>query len=258
MFAVEHRRGSPVTFEGDEYGKRTLDFVQQLQQLTKYDDICRHITKELEWFGLTNVSCISLPGPGRDAIDCILMNNRPQEYVDHYIEKNHVIRDPVITELRKTINPYSWSDIRARRELTRSEKAIMDEGREFDARDGFIVPIVTRSGSITVFSPCGLEPNLSPRARAALEIIAIYAHHALKRAVVQNQRDDAAHTPLTPREREIIQWVAAGKTDEEIAEILSIGTTTVTSHVENAKQKLDAFRRTYAVVQALRFGEISL
>jgi len=28
--------------------------------------------------------------------------------------------------------------------------------------------------------------------------------------------------------------------------------------VENAKKKLDAFRRTYAVVQAIRFGEISL
>jgi DNA-binding CsgD family transcriptional regulator len=63
---------------------------------------------------------------------------------------------------------------------------------------------------------------------------------------------------LTPREREIMQWVASGKTDDEIGDILSIGATTVTSHVENAKQKLDAFRRTYAVVQALRFGEITL
>jgi len=111
---------------------------------------------------------------------------------------------------------------------------------------------------VSLFCPCGLDPDLSQRARAALEIIGIYSHHALKRALVQKQREDAAHTPLTPREREIMQWVAVGKTDDEIADILSIGTTTVTSHVENAKQKLDAFRRTYAVVQAIRFGEISL
>jgi LuxR family quorum sensing-dependent transcriptional regulator len=247
-----------VTSEGDEYAKRTLDFVQQLQRLTNYDDVCRLIMKELEWFGFTNVSCISLPGPGREAIDCILMNNRPQDYVDHYIEKNHVVRDPVVTELRRTMNPFSWSDVRARRDLSKSEKAIMDEGREFDAHDGLIIPIVTRSGSVTLFSPCGLKPDLTERARAAIEIIGIYSHHALRRAISQNQRADVAHTPLTPREREIMQWVAAGKTDEEIADILSIGPTTVTSHVENAKQKLDAFRRTYAVVQALRFGEISL
>jgi LuxR family quorum sensing-dependent transcriptional regulator len=247
-----------VSLNGDEYSKRTLDFVQRLQQLTNYDEICQLIIKELEWFGLTHVSSISLPGPGREAIECILMNNRPQEYVDRYIEKNYVVRDPVVTEVRNTLNPYTWNDVRGRRELSKAEKAIMDEGREFDARDGIVIPIATLSGSVSLFSPCGREPNLSQRARAALEIIGIYSQHALKRAVIRNQRGDTAHTPLTPREREIMQWVASGKTDDEIGEILSIGASTVTSHVENAKQKLDAFRRTYAVVQALRFGEISL
>jgi LuxR family quorum sensing-dependent transcriptional regulator len=252
------RRGGPLSFEGDEYGKRTLDFVQRLQQLTSYDDICRHVVTELEWFGFTHVSSISLPGPGREATECILMNTRPREYIERYIEKNYVVRDPVVTELRRTVNPYSWSDVRARRDLSKSEKAILDEGREFAARDGLTIPIVNLSGSMSLFCPCGLEPNLSERARAALEIIGIYADQALKRAILQGHREEPAHTPLTPREREIMQWVASGKTDDEIGDILSIGATTVTSHVENAKQKLDAFRRTYAVVQALRFGEITL
>ncbi|HEU5275730.1 MAG TPA: LuxR family transcriptional regulator [Xanthobacteraceae bacterium] len=247
-----------MTFEHDEYGKRALDFVQRLQQLTDYNEICRLVVKELEWFGLTHVSSISLPGPGREAEQCILMNTRPREFVERYIEKNYVVRDPVITELRRNVYPFSWGDIRTGRDLSKAEKAIMDEGREFAARDGMTIPIASLSGAMSLFCPCGLEPNLSPRARAALEIIAIYSDQALKRSVLRNQREVPAHTPLTPREREIMQWVAAGKTDEEIADILSIGTTTVTSHVENAKQKLDAFRRTYAVVQALRFGEISL
>jgi LuxR family quorum sensing-dependent transcriptional regulator len=55
-----------------------------------------------------------------------------------------------------------------------------------------------------------------------------------------------------------MQWVAAGKSDDEIADILTLSAPTVTWHVENAKRKLDAFRRTYAVVQAIRFGEIAL
>jgi LuxR family quorum sensing-dependent transcriptional regulator len=247
-----------MSFEGDEYGKRTLDFVQRLQKLTSYDDICRHVITELEWFGFTHVSSISLPGPGREATECILMNTRPREYIDRYIEKNYVVRDPVVTELRRTVNPFSWSDVRGRRDLSKSQKAILDEGREFAAHDGLTIPIVNLSGSMSLFCPCGLEPNLSERARAALEIIGIYADQALKRAILQGQREEPAHTPLTPREREIMQWVATGKTDDEIGDILSIGATTVTSHVENAKQKLDTFRRTYAVVQAIRLGEISL
>lgn len=242
----------------DKYANRALDFVQSLQRLTAYEDVCRLVNKELEWFGFSHVSHICLPGPGQSQADSLLMNTRPQDYVEHYIEKNHVVRDPVMTELRHNLNPCSWSDIRNSRELSRAERTIMDEAREFDVCDGLTIPIVAESGSISLFCPCGKEPNLTQRARAALEIIGIYSHHALHRANLQNQRKAVVHTPLTPREREIMQWVASGKTDEEIADILSIGTTTVTTHVENAKQKLDAFRRTYAVVQAIRYGEISL
>ena len=98
---------------------------------------------------------------GDEPADCILLNNRPKEYVDRYIEKNYVVRDPVVTELRKTLHPFTWSDVRTRRALSKSEKSIMDEARDFGARDGFIVPIVTLSGSVSLFSPCGLEPNLT-------------------------------------------------------------------------------------------------
>ena len=168
------------------------------------------------------------------------------------------MRDPLVTELRHSVHPFSWNDLRERRKLSRPELKIMDEARDFEVHDGLIIPIVTLSGSLSVFSPAGKDPDLSQRARSALKIIGIYSQQALKRALIRNQRDDAAHTPLTPREREIMQWVAVGKSDDEIASILNIGAATVTSHVENAKKKLDAFRRTYAVVQAIRFGEISL
>src|SRR5262249_33728380 len=159
------------------YSRRTLDFVARLQRLTDYDEICALIVKELEWFGLTHVTSLTLPGRGRDA--SILMDNRPQGYIDNYIEKNHVVLDPVVTELRNTLNPYTWGDVRARRDLSKAEKAIMDEGREFDARDGFVIPLAALSGPLSLISACGREPNLSERARAALEIIGVYSQHAL-------------------------------------------------------------------------------
>lgn len=244
--------------DGDVYGKRTLDFIERLQQLTDYDAICRHITKEMEWFGFSCVSDWSTPSAGTRPEDSIWLNNRPPDYIKHYLEKNYLLKDPVVQELRHNLHPFSWSDVRERRELSKRERTILDEGREFGARDGFIVPIVTLSGSSSVFAPCGLDPDLSQRARSAIEIIGIYSHHALQRALLKQRRQETAHTPLTKREREIMQWVAAGKTDDEIGQILSISTATVHEHVESSKRKLDAFRRTYAVVQAIRLGEISI
>jgi LuxR family quorum sensing-dependent transcriptional regulator len=247
-----------VTVGTDEYGKRTLDFVEDVQSLTSYDDICRRIMKEMEWFGFSCVSSFSVPGPGQTLQECLWINNRPQEYIDYYAQNNYLIHDPIVTEFRRNLRPFSWNDVRKKTDLKQRERNIIDEAREWGARDGLMVPIRTQSGSLSGFCPCGFDPDLSSRARAALEVIGIYSYFALKRALLQADRDEIRHTPLTPREREILQWVAAGKSDDEIGEILSIATTTVTQHVENAKRKLDAMRRTYAIVQALRVGEISL
>jgi len=179
-------------------------------------------------------------------------------YVERYIEKNHTLRDPVVTELRHTVDPYTWTDVLGRRNFIRRELDIVEEGRLFGFNDGLIIPIVSSTGSLSIFSPCGWNPDLSPESRTALELIGMYAQQAIRRSLAKKMREEMEHVPLTPREREIFQFVAAGKTDSEIADILSIGTATVTTHVESAKQKLGAYRRTYAIVQALRLGEISL
>jgi len=56
---------------------------------------------------------------------------------------------------------------------------------------------------------------------------------------------------LTPREHEILEYVAAGLTNAEIARLLWISPGTVRKHLENAFEKLDVHTRT-AAVAALR------
>lgn len=45
--------------------------------------------------------------------------------------------------------------------------------------------------------------------------------------------------PLTPREREVLQLVAEGKTTKEIGTILGVSTKTIEKHRENIMEKLD-------------------
>jgi DNA-binding CsgD family transcriptional regulator len=56
---------------------------------------------------------------------------------------------------------------------------------------------------------------------------------------------------LTPREAEILLWVAQGKTNPEIATILGIGLTTVKKHLEATFAKLGVENRTSAAALAL-------
>jgi DNA-binding CsgD family transcriptional regulator len=62
----------------------------------------------------------------------------------------------------------------------------------------------------------------------------------------------------TSREREVLALLAAGATDEQIAEMLELSPATVQTHVRNAKAKLGARTRAQAVALALQRGLISL
>jgi DNA-binding CsgD family transcriptional regulator len=61
---------------------------------------------------------------------------------------------------------------------------------------------------------------------------------------------DRAAAPLTPREREVLDWVAAGKTNRDIAAILGASARTVEKHLERIYEKLGVETRTAAVVRA--------
>lgn len=59
---------------------------------------------------------------------------------------------------------------------------------------------------------------------------------------------------LTERELEIIQWIARGRANKEIGEILSLSENTVKNHVKSILSKLNAKDRTHAVTEALKRG----
>lgn len=58
---------------------------------------------------------------------------------------------------------------------------------------------------------------------------------------------NAAQQDLTGREREVLQWVAAGKTNAQIADILAASPHTIGKHLENIHAKLGVENRTAAV-----------
>jgi DNA-binding NarL/FixJ family response regulator len=65
-------------------------------------------------------------------------------------------------------------------------------------------------------------------------------------------------SPLTPREVEILDCVAQGNSNKEIARILNISDQTVKNHITSILRKLAVNDRTQAVIYALRHGWIKL
>lgn len=61
------------------------------------------------------------------------------------------------------------------------------------------------------------------------------------------------HTDLTLRETEVLSWIAKGKTNQDIAEILNLSLRTVKKHIENIFKKLGVENRTAAVLRVQDF-----
>jgi DNA-binding CsgD family transcriptional regulator len=60
---------------------------------------------------------------------------------------------------------------------------------------------------------------------------------------------------LTQREAEVMSWIAKGKTNREIGQILSLSPRTVNKHLEQIFRKLAVDNRTSAAALALRIME---
>lgn len=86
-----------------------------------------------------------------------------------------------------------------------------------------------------------MAPPATPGQAAALRI--------LDKKTLTN--GDAPDTPLTAREREVIELVSSGATNQEIANALVISESTVKSHVKHILRKLGAANRAEAVSRHL-------
>ena len=245
-------------FAEDDYGRRTLEYVRDVSNAFTAQAVRDLTIAELKRYGLDFVTSWAVPELDEEFSETVDLNTRPADYVAHYDRTRLVAKDPVVNAMRSTAVSLTWSEVRER-DLSKAERFIIEEAKDFGATDGLTIPVTSSDGWLGVFSPCGSKPDLCPRARAALEIVGIYSHQALRRFANRDRRKArAAKAPLTAREREMMRWVALGKTNDEIGVILGVERTTVKTLLARAQEKLDANCRTYAVVQALRFGELDM
>lgn len=114
------------------------------------------------------------------------------------------------------------------------------------------------SGPISIPRPAAREPNIGARIEFAL-IGQLGADEYLLRIVEVNAGQDVdrlhARVPLTRRESEVLLWLARGKSNRDIAQILDVSPRTINKHLEQIYPKLGVEARTSAVALAIRILE---
>lgn len=102
--------------------------------------------------------------------------------------------------------------------------------------------------------PCSSEQTehiLAPCQQAGL----IQSMHELQALFAQQLKQQATTSALlSPRELEVLRFVAEGLASKEIAELLHISIHTVKAHIQRVYKKLEVSRRTQAVAKAEQMG----
>lgn len=95
--------------------------------------------------------------------------------------------------------------------------------------------------------------------RQTLKLIVPHMHLALLALLGRAGRTEATPSApaLTVREREVLQWMREGKSNDEIAAILGLSTATVKNQTCSIYSKLEVCKRPQAVAKAIALGLIA-
>jgi DNA-binding NarL/FixJ family response regulator len=104
-----------------------------------------------------------------------------------------------------------------------------------------------------------IEPGELVRAIRSVISGETYLHpDVMKKVVEQMPLERKPSVALTPRELEVLEWMATSKTYRQIADVLGVSEETIRSHAKNVLDKFGEPNRAQAVLAAIRKGFLEL
>lgn len=233
---------------------RALRFIRVIDGADRFEDVQRAFQELVEPAGFTSFTCAAATAAGHLDSDGILLSATPAGWLELYLEQGYFRADPIMQEMFRSRRPLVWSEAVKGASLSRRRREVLRRAAEFGMRDGLIVPIRESGGNVGFVNLAGASIRLPKPERDALVLASVFLYQKLcaLRAIA-----GAGRQPLTPREAEILHWVAEGKSDWETGRILAISSKTVNYHIENVKRKFGVSTRTQAVVSAIHRGELT-
>ncbi|WP_341487800.1 LuxR family transcriptional regulator [Pararhizobium sp. A13] len=232
-----------------------FDFLTETKGAKTKTDILQPLEKAAHIFGFDCFAISGIPLPHERIDPYFMLNAWPDEWFERYVKRNYVHVDPVIYRTKMQDDAFVWSEALKGRKLNREARRVMNEATEFKMNDGYSVPLHSAGGFQAIVTFGAEKVDISQEARGALHIISIYAHNGLK-ALLTDEATSRHLTSLniTPREREVLQWCAAGKTSSEIADIMGRSPRTIQNEIGNAQKKLNVVNTAQMVAESFRLG----
>lgn len=203
-------------------------------------------------YGLTRFRSEAWMG---DPEDAVYLSTASEEYMRLYFKGGHFARTPLFRWLTSNVGTTCWrwveEDYKAGR-LSPGEAEAVRINHSIGVRAGLTISFPTHNrrekGALGLIADPGIDHDDVDRIRAEhgqeIEAIAHMLHFR-----VASLPPAYARKRLTDRQREALEWVADGKTTQDIALLMGISSAMVEKHLRLARESLNVDTTAQAVAK---------
>jgi LuxR family quorum-sensing system transcriptional regulator CciR len=231
-----------------------VDAAARADGLIELQSLIENATREL---GFDYYAIVHHVRFGRPTSEHVRLSNYPIEWLA-VIRDETKPADPVLRAAERTSSGFKWEQLDSLVSLTPAEREHLQRAASFEIIQGYTVPNHIPGET---FGSChfivrgnGEFPDANISAAQALGNFAFEAARKLLKK--RPEEDYVVPAPLSDRQRECLLFVAKGKSDSVIAQLLAIKPGTVNEHIEAAKRRYSVATRSQLLVRALFRSEI--
>jgi LuxR family quorum-sensing system transcriptional regulator CciR len=189
----------------------------------------------------------------------VRLTNYPIEWLA-YVREQTRLYDPVLRAAERASSGFKWEKLDRHVTLSRQEQEYMARAARYGLVNGYTVPNHVPGET---FGSCHfvVRPDREFRDESipAAQALGNFAFEAARRLLAERGESSEAWiqpAPLSERQRECLLFVAKGKSDSIIGQLLNIKPRTVNEHIEAAKRRYSVATRSQLLVRALFRSEI--
>jgi LuxR family transcriptional regulator, quorum-sensing system regulator BjaR1 len=248
----DHYGREPVTHRHIEY-----ETIEALARLDSVELVASKLMDVIPALGFPTFVLRETPAQTAGAQPIYVIDKSPLGWRETYIAEGFYKTDHVVRHGRVAARPFSFESAPYRAEEEAVARKFIDAASVYAGlKNGIVIPTPPWRTMSAAGAILRCEPDTDPEAIRTAEVIVLYAAYRLRALI---RKDELVVAPrLSPREREVLQWTAQGKTAWEIGEILKISEGVVNKFIAHAMTKLNAVSKPQAIAKAIRFGEIDL
>ncbi|WP_425090301.1 autoinducer binding domain-containing protein [Tropicimonas sp. S265A] len=211
-------------------------------------------------YGFTRFRTASSYGDRKDAL---ILSNHDPEYLEQFFAEDLVRNAPMVQWSEQNSGACCWSyidDLERSGLLSKGALKVLELNRKFDVTAG--VTISFKDIAVGGFGAIGMA---AVKGTTQAQVQAIWDKHGRDLLLSNNIVHLRALTlpspnrnRLTERQREVLQWVANGKTIHEVSEVIGRKPATVEKHLRLAREAMNAETTAQAVLKASVQNQIFL